>query len=82
MWKTVSNAYYYNPRNTRPRRLKYIPKNDGKDWQRELYSVFCCTLIPPEEYRPEWQTIHDKNSDCLVWEPCKSRGGSRAVSKN
>lgn len=74
----MSNAYYYNPRQTRPRRLKYIPKNDGRDWQRELFSVFCCTLVPPEAYRSEWKVIHEK-LDCLEWVPCKSLGGSRAA---
>ncbi|EMS89721.1 hypothetical protein LEP1GSC073_0293 [Leptospira noguchii str. Cascata] len=41
-----------------------------------MYSVFCCTLVPPEEYRPEWRSI-DEKSDCLESIPCKSLGGSR-----
>lgn len=57
----MPNAYYYDPRKTRLRRLRYTPKHDGRDWQRELYSVFCCTLVPPEEYRPEWNAITKKN---------------------
>ncbi|WP_179099881.1 hypothetical protein [Leptospira santarosai] len=56
----MAKAYVYNPQATRPRRLKYTPKHDGRDWQRELYSVFCCTLVPPQEYRPEWKAIHEK----------------------
>ncbi|EMM71529.1 hypothetical protein LEP1GSC038_0342 [Leptospira weilii str. 2006001855] len=40
--------------------MRYTPKNDGLDWQRELYSVFCCTLVPPDAYRPEWKEIHEK----------------------
>ncbi|TQE61767.1 hypothetical protein FF021_21120, partial [Leptospira noguchii] len=59
--------------------MKYMPKNDGRDWQRELFSVFCCTLVPPEAYRPEWKVIHEKNSDCLEFRACKSLGGSRAA---
>ncbi|UPY77980.1 hypothetical protein FH581_003675 [Leptospira weilii] len=56
----MSKAYVYDPRKTRLRRVRYAPKNDGLDWQRELYSVFCCTLVPPEAYRPEWKEIHEK----------------------
>ncbi|WP_235595717.1 hypothetical protein [Leptospira weilii] len=56
----MSKAYVYDPRKTRLRRVRYTPKNDGLDWQRELYSVFCCTLVPPDAYQPEWKTIHEK----------------------
>ncbi|MDI7209089.1 hypothetical protein QMM59_00775 [Leptospira santarosai] len=64
----MAKAYVYNPQHSRPRRLRYTPKNDGRDWQRELYSVFCCTLVPPEAYRPEWEEIH-KNRTAWSSEP-------------
>ncbi|RHX91457.1 hypothetical protein DLM76_17165 [Leptospira yasudae] len=54
----MANAYVYDPRKQRPRKLRYVPKGDGKDWYRELYAVFCGTLIPREQFRPEWGEIH------------------------
>nr|WP_017214961.1 hypothetical protein [Leptospira noguchii] len=54
----MGRAYYYNPGKQPPKKLRYTPKHDGRDWQRELCAVFCGTLVPPEKWKPEWIELH------------------------